>query len=132
MLRMKYSNGFSLLEVLVAFIITALVVSVIYQVYAKGLTAALLGQEYTTAVTIAESKLALVGHSMKMDVSEYQGLEHDKFHWILKIEDYDGDGQSQFASSLQLRAVHIKVSWESKGKSHHIQLDSLRPVIESW
>lgn len=114
-----------------AFTVTAMVMGVIYQIYAKGTTASLLGEEYTQAVAIAESKLAMLGRSETMDASEYQGLEHDKYHWVLIIEDYDDEGSSKFTSSQHLKSVHIEVSWESGGKHRSIHLDSLRPVIES-
>ena len=130
MVKRKHAGGFSLLEVLVAFTITALLLGVISQIYAKGTAAALLGEEYSQAVAIAQSKMAMLGRTASLDTSEYHGLEHGKFHWILTIEDYNKEPGSQIDSSIYLKAISLEVSWESNGKHRVIQFHSLRPAIE--
>lgn len=131
MANRKHACGFSLLEVLVAFTVTALLLGVISQIYAKGTSAALLGEEYAQAVAIAESKLAMAGRTESLETSEYRGLEHDKFNWTLTIEDYNDEATPLIDSPLHLKAITLEVSWESNGKRRSIKLNSLRPVIES-
>ncbi len=127
----RYNMGFSLLEILVAFTITALSLGVILQIYAKGTTSAILGEEYAQAVAIAESKLAAVGRSESLDDTETSGTEDDKYHWTITIQDYQSDSDSDFISPISLKKIHLDLHWQTKGKQRSIQLHTLRPVVES-
>ena len=54
-------RGFSLLEVLVAFTILAMLLGALFQVFSGGLHAARAGDRYTRATVIAQSTLAALG-----------------------------------------------------------------------
>lgn len=53
--------GFSLLEILVAFVVMAFVVGVILQLFGTSMRSVALTDEYSYAVQVAESHLASVG-----------------------------------------------------------------------
>jgi len=72
-------RGFSLLEVLVAFSIFSVAIAIIYQIYAKGSTAAILAEEYATAVAIAESRLATATIIDEETAGEDRGTEQAKY-----------------------------------------------------
>ena len=131
MIDKKASCGFSLLEVLVAFTIAAVLLGVISQIYARGTAAALLGEEYTQAVVIAQSKLAMARRFASLNTSGSEGVEHGRYHWTLVIEDYTDGVTSQIDSSLHLKAISVEVSWKSNGKLRVIKFHSLKPVIDT-
>lgn len=120
-------TGFSLIEVLVAFSITAVALGIIFNIYAKGTTAAILGEEYAQAVAIAESRLAVLGISEELENTEIHGTDNDKYHWTISVNDYTDQTVSDFTSPLELRKVTVEVNWESRGKSRSIQLQTLKP-----
>lgn len=124
------NRGFTLLEVLVAFSITALALGVMYRIYAKGTTSAILGKEYAEAVNIAESKLAAAGVEESLDNGVSSGTENNKYEWQISVDDYEynDDGDNGFEQPLQLKEIELLVSWDSLGKHRSINLHTLRPV----
>lgn len=57
----RWDRGFTLVEVLVAFTVAALLLGVLYQVFSTGLRSASAAADYSTAVLLAESALETVG-----------------------------------------------------------------------
>jgi len=127
--RGRFQHGFTLLEVLVAFSITALSMGVLFQIYARGSTAALLGKEYAMATTIAESKLVGLGILESLDESELDGIEYDKYTWEIEILDYSNEELMPVETGMQLKEVELRVEWSSKGKQRKINLHTLKPVF---
>ncbi|MCH7696440.1 MAG: prepilin-type N-terminal cleavage/methylation domain-containing protein [Proteobacteria bacterium] len=127
----RYNKGFSLLEVLVAFTIAAMSLGVLFQIYAKGTTSAILGEEYAQAIVIAESKLAEVGISENLEISERTGLEYNKYNWHIIVRDYIEDTPSDFTSNLSLKEVTVEVYWNSQRNQRSIKLHTLKPAPAS-
>lgn len=126
----RSQRGFSLIEVLVAFSVTALSLGVIYQIQAKGATAAVLANEYAQALAIAESKLAGASVNGAVYSLPAQGREQDKYDWEIRIEDYLNESQDAASASLYaLVSVDVIVRWQSRGKLHYVDLHTLKPVI---
>lgn len=126
-MAIRQDRGFSLIEVLVAFSIAAVSLGIIFNIYAKGTTAAILGEEYAQAIAIAESRLARLGVTEGIEKAETQGIENDKYQWTLQIDDYTQQTESDFVPPVSLKDVEIEVSWESRGKSRSVKLQTLKP-----
>ena len=84
----KFSRGFSLLEVLVAFVILALILSVLMQIFSGGLRNASRADEYQQAVLLGQSKLASVGIETPLEVSESNGEFDAVYRWHVSIRPY--------------------------------------------
>ena len=125
-MAIKQECGFSLIEVLVAFSIAAVSIAIIFNIYAKGTSAAILGEEYAEAIAIAESRLAQLGVTEQINEAETQGIENDKYQWELEINDHTQQTESDFVSSIILKDVQIEVSWESRGKLRSVILQTLK------
>ena len=126
----RCQSGFSLIEVMVAFSITAVALGILFQIYAKGTTASILAENYTEALVIAESKLAGVSASQSIDGLEMQGRELEKYDWEIRVQDYMNDVQDEDLSPLYaLVSVEVDVSWHSRGKLRRVELRTLKPVI---
>ena len=126
----RCQSGFSLIEVMVAFSITAVALGILFQIYAKGTTALILAENYTEALVIAESKLAGVSVFQAIDGLEMQGRELEKYDWEIRVQDYMNDAQDEGLSPLYaLVSVEVDVSWHSRGKLRRVELRTLKPVI---
>lgn len=122
--------GFTLIEVLVAFSITAVTLGILFQIYAKGTTAAILAEEYAEALAIAESKLAGVSVNDAIPGYDLQGTTQDNYDWELRLEDYlDNNRETDPSSLFSLVSVDVNVSWHSQGRLHRVDLQILKPII---
>jgi len=125
----KKHQGFSLLEVLVAFSIFTLSLGVIFQIYSKGTRSTVLSDEYSRAVIVAQSRLAGIGIEDLSDSGESSGVENNKYHWNTTIstpDDDDGSLETRFR--IVKREVEVEVSWDSNGKTRAIKLNTLKII----
>jgi len=127
------SRGFSLLEVLVAFVILALVLGVTMAIFSGGLRNVSRAGEYQQAVLLGQGKLAAVGIETPLVEGESGGefgVPDTNFHWQLSIRPYLDQQMEQAGSPaavlpLTLLEVNIRVSWGTTD-SHAINLKTLR------
>lgn len=119
--------GFSLLEVLVAFSIMALLLTALLQVFAAGLRSAALGDQYTRATLLAESKFAALGVEIPLVEGEEQGASDGPYHWRLRLEPY-WPLEAPQAVDLSVRPVlaTVEVYWEEGNRQRVISLTTLR------
>jgi len=124
----KNQSGFSLLEVLVAFSLFAVSFSILLQIYSKGTSSARLTDEYATAVIIAQSSMARIGiESFPEDgfIEETQGKYQISIN-INEISDDETFDAFTEQATFSKRDILLNVSWDHKGKSHSIQLNTMK------
>jgi general secretion pathway protein I len=104
--------GFSLLEVLVAFVILALVGTALFRLFGGALANASAADDYSRAVEIAESVLAEAASAQPLRETTQQGRSEDgEIEWTTKIAPYDPPGVSpdlqRASDSLPLRLWRV-------------------------
>jgi general secretion pathway protein I len=98
-------NGFTLLEVLVAFTLLALAMGIIMQVFSRGVNGADLADRYAKAAMLAESKLATVGVEEALAEGDYNGQFDDKFAWTMTVRAYASATEPPTPSTLETAAL---------------------------
>jgi general secretion pathway protein I len=116
-------GGFTLLEVLVAFVIAVLALGLLYRVGIDGLGTAAQAARYQEALARARSHLAALGDSPRP--GDRQGDEGDGFHWHVRVvpiasETLPGPGDNR----ASLLSVSVAISWGRRT----VELDSERTV----
>lgn len=122
----RASGGFSLLEVLVAFVILALTLSVVMQIFSGGLRNAALADDYSRAVLLAESRLAEL--SVQPLEGEARGEFDEKYRWRSTIRPWvDDAGAGAQPLPVRLMEIEVRVAWgEEGGGSREIGLSTLQ------
>jgi len=82
-------RGFSLLEVLVAFAILAIALGVIMRIFSTGLHNVTVGEDYTRAILLAQSKLASLGADESLRPGEQTGAFDEGYRWRVTVQPYD-------------------------------------------
>ncbi|WP_347989601.1 prepilin-type N-terminal cleavage/methylation domain-containing protein [Methylomonas sp. AM2-LC] len=81
----RQPKGFSLLEILVAFSIMAVAITIVLRIFGSGVNNAIISEEYNIAVQIAESIMARTGVEAPMNIGETSGVEGYKYHWLVSV-----------------------------------------------
>lgn len=139
---MRRHKGFSLLEILVAFAIMAVALTIVLRIFGSGVNNAVVSEEYSIAVQIAESIMARTGVETPLQVGETSGIEADKYEWWVRITPVAGPppkSHPRFKSQqeipdqpeLKLMAVHVRVSWGDRADQQRtVELNNLRLAQE--
>ncbi len=122
------SQGFSLLEILVAFVMMGLVVGTLLQLFGSSMRNVTLSDEYSFAVQVAESRLQAVGSEIKVEQGIERGSEEGTpYRWVVEMEPVElHEDQDDFSLSVQPYRVSVIVTWDSDGRKRQFALSSLR------
>lgn len=124
--------GFTILEVLAAFVVFAVTMATLMQVFSGGLRDAQLADEYARAVIVAQSRLAAYTASDKLEEVSSSGSE-GPFAWALsavaydeRLEEPDKDKSRDFNLRVRLLRVESKVAWRAAdGRDRDVRLATL-------
>jgi len=128
----RQPKGFSLLEVLIAFAIMAVAITIVLRIFASGVNNAVISEEYSLGVQIAESKLAGVGIESPLDIGETVGNVANKYDWAINISEVDQNSANYNNAqtlnvSPKLFMVIVRVTWEDGSHSFRsIELNTLK------
>ena len=122
-------RGFTLIEVMVAFIIAALALGVLFQAASSSGTAAHQAGYYEEAVSRAKSHMAMVGREADIAPGEREGDDGSGFRWRVKITPSAAAQPPQGSTPqnrLMLYNVEVSVSWSDGGRAHSVVLHTQR------
>jgi general secretion pathway protein I len=125
--RARRQQGFTLLEVLIAFVLLSLTLGVILQIFSGGLRNAAAAAHYTKAAIVADSKLAMLGAEFPLVEGEMSG-EDGSYVWRMTIkpdvETYELDTPT--VSRYQLYSVNLVVRWRHGIREPVLQFTTYR------
>lgn len=125
----RSARGFTLIEVVIAFVLLGLVLSTAYEIFSDGLTRAGALEERSSALEVARSQLDDAGVEQPLQEGIAQGEARDpRFHWTTTITRYDEgtDPMHPITSAYQLYRIEVKVDWHGgDGKDHSLALATL-------
>ena len=116
----RVARGFSLLEVLVAFAILALVGTALFRLFSGGLSNASAAGDYSRAVLVAESVLAETASAQPLREGTTQGTFDDgRIEWTAQVVPYMPPGvnpdteRGSESMALRLFKVSVDVSFDA-------------------
>lgn len=122
-------QGFSLLEILIAFSILALSLGILLKIFSAGVNTAVVAEDYTAAVQIAESLMAKTGVESPLQEGQDSGLENDKYHWLVEVSPivFNPEDIDATAITAELFKVKVIVSWgDDNVNDRQIELTTLK------
>lgn len=128
-MRTRREGGFTLIEVVVAFALLALVLVTAFEVFATGMSRAADLDDRSRALAVAQSRLAAAGTEELFREGQTQGESDDRrFRWTTLITRSE-EGQDP-ARAVQppfvLFRVDVRVDWlTGAGRDQNIVLSSL-------
>lgn len=124
-------SGFTILEVLVAFLVAALLLAVILSGFSTGLSSLARADRMSQAALVAQSRIAELGVVEPLQEGQVSGRDdqHGDYRWQINVQpfawDY-ADATAQQGSTLY--KVDVEVFWPAGDKEHSFLLTTLKLV----
>jgi len=122
-------RGFTLIEIVVAFVLLALVLGVSYEVFSTGMRRAGDLEDSSRALAIAQSQIALASVAESFEEGETQGESEDhRFRWTTSIASYmeAQDPNKQVLAAYYPVRIAVRVTWRgSAGQDRQLDLATL-------
>ena len=128
----RQQGGFTLLEVMVAFVIFALVFATTLQILSGSMRNIKRSAEYTQAALWAQSRMDAVGIDPPLENGDYQGEFDDDYSWELEIVPYEFDDGSDFVVDefpVDLFYVELRVQWGQEPRRLQAVFKTLRTAV---
>ena len=128
--RVKYqahtrAAGFTLLEVLVAVAIVAIALVTFMGLHLRSLDATIRAQDLTTAVLLAQGKMATMGEfpDTGEEQGKFEGPELERFQWATAVTEHTLDALDG-GQIVTVRRSEVTVSWADGQQTHHYTLEA--------
>ena len=123
----RHQRGFSLIEILVAFMILAMSLTVVYRIFSSGLRNVALAEDYAEAVLVAEAQLSAIGISEPLQRGVTVGVWDERFRWRRIVDEYvPWEQPRELTTELLAYRVTVSVDWEHAGRNRQVTLSSVR------
>jgi general secretion pathway protein I len=129
--QVNKQQGFSLLEILIAFSILALSLGILLKIFSAGVNTAVVAEDYTTAVQIAQSLMAKTGVETPLQPAQSSGLENEKYHWLVEVSPFEFNPENidPTAITAVLYKVKVSVSWgDDNANDRQVKLTTLKLI----
>lgn len=130
-------GGFTLLEVLLAFVIFALSFTVVLDILGGSMRNSIKAREFTEAALLGQSLMDLVGNEIPIGEGSLGGEAPGGYRWELVITPYtpryDGDRSLELAaiSGTVLYWVDLDVAWGESPRDRQVHFATVRGVLEN-
>ena len=119
------SAGFTLLEVVVALAIVASVLVPLLRLHLLSLDATIRAQDLTTAVLLAQGRLAAMGAFPQPGEEEgtYEDPELARYRWQTTVTEHTFDVESG-DHNVEVRRIEVTVRWTDGRSERHYTLEA--------
>jgi len=130
-IQLNKQQGFSLLEILIAFSILALSLGILLKIFASGINTANISENYTTAVQLSENLMAKAGIETPLQSGLTTGMENNVYQWRVEVNPYVVNSEQIDTKTLtaELYKVKVTVNWDiTNASERQVELITLKLV----
>ena len=116
-IRSQAASGFTLLEVLLAFVIFALSFAVVLEIISGSIRNTVHAKEYTEVALIAQSVMDQVGLDIPLESGTRSSGEVGDYRWELEINPFEGIAEApritelEEQTGIELLEVEFIITW---------------------
>jgi len=127
----RFGRGFTLVELVVAFLILVIGVTAILELVSQSALNARYAKDKTTATVLAQQKLEELLAQTDLAPGEIEGDFGDaypQFRWRAQISEVGGSTVST-ESEAGLLHIAVIVEWQDRGQIRSVQLETLKAPV---
>ena len=131
----RSAAGFTLLEVMLAFVIFALSFATVLEIMAGSMRSVRRANDDTEVALFAQSIIDLVGTEIPIEEGEYSGTGMDRYQWQLGIYIYDSVEEDVATlelaemSGIELYKIVLDVDWDTGRNQRELQFNTIRSIL---
>jgi general secretion pathway protein I len=133
------SRGFTLLEVMLAFVIFALSFATVLEIMAGSMRSVGRATDDTQVALLAQSLMDLVGTEIPIEEGEYNDTAMERYQWQINISLYDTGGEADEEtiisqeladmSGIELYRVDLYVDWDTGRRQRELHFSTIESVL---
>lgn len=133
--RRRGAAGFTLLEVMLAFVIFALSFATVLEIMAGSMRSVRRASDDTQVALLAQSVMDLVGTEIPIEEGQFSGTGMDRYQWQLGIYLYEASGDDvgtqELAemSGVELYQVDLDIDWEVGRGQRNLHFSTIRSIL---
>ncbi|MFO1028408.1 MAG: type II secretion system protein [Acetobacteraceae bacterium] len=120
-------RGFTLLELMVALAIVAILSATAFQAMSGALDRLGRGHTEAEALALAQSTLNRVGADIPLGNDEVRGRTEDGFTWLVQTAPYEGPAPT--TGLLTGYVVRVTIAWMDRRNLRQVQLSTVRVAM---
>ena len=131
----RSSEGFTLLEVMLAFVIFALSFATVLEIMAGSMRSVRRASEDTEVALLAQSVMDMVGTEIPIEPGDFSGTGMDRYEWRLGIYLYETGGEDvgtqELAelSGVDLYRVDLDIEWAAGRRQRDMHFSTIRSIL---
>ena len=131
----KNSGGFTLLELLLAFVVFALSFATVLEILSGSMRNTVRARHYTEAALTAQSVMGQVGLEIPLEAGLISNGEAGDYRWQLEIFEYGGDGGEMNSvelaelTGIQLLQVDLLINWGEAPRDKSSYFSTVKAVL---
>jgi len=129
------SGGFTLLEVMLAFVIFALSFATVLEIMAGSMRSVRRASDDTQVALFAQSIMDLVGTEIPIEEGQFNGNGMDRYDWRLGIYLYaqsDEDLRTQELaelSGIELYQIELDIDWQTGRRDRSLHFSTIKSIL---
>ncbi len=135
MVKIRTNNGFTLLEVLLAFVVFALSFTTVMEILSGSMRNTVRAREYTEAALIAQSVMDQLGLDIPVEQGAKYSGESGDYQWELGIYLYENITENAHSiemselTGIELLQIDLVISWGEPPRDKSNYFSTVRAML---
>ena len=135
MLRFKANEGFTLLEVLLAFVVFALSFTLVLEILSGSMHNTVRAREYTEAALVAQSVMDQLGLELPIEEGVNYFGESGDYQWEIDIGPYEDAAENTNSielgqlTGIELLQIDLVISWGEPPRDKSNSFSTIRAML---
>lgn len=135
MVRFRANSGFTLLEVLLAFVVFALSFTLVMQILSGSIRNTMRAREYTEAALVAQSVMDLLGLDLPVEAGANYAGESGDYQWEVSVGLYEDEAQDVHSielgelTGIELLQIDLVISWGEPPRDKSNYFSTVRAML---